>query len=115
MPGCVERRCWANLLRAPGMGRTDPTSRSTRVFEGSFFHSDWPLSTVQSTTTIDLDRRRFWETVLDTIDVVIRILGRTMASTEGRKFIYPLGPGDARLRLELFDRVSCCHPSFHDL
>ena len=60
-----------------------------------------------------LDPQRFWETVLDTIDVAIRILGHAMSSTEGREFIYALGPRDAGLCLELLDRVSRCFLSFH--
>ena len=62
---------------------------------------------------MDLDPQRSWKTVLDTIDVAIRVLGRTMSSVEGREFICALGPRDAGLCLELLDRVSRCFPSFH--
>ena len=55
---------------------------------------------------MDLGPQRFWETVLDTIDVAIRILGHAMSSAEGREFICALGPRDAGLCLELLDRVS---------
>ena len=48
----------------------------------------------------------FWETVLDTIDVAIRILGHTLSSKEGKELICALGPRDAGLCLELLDRVS---------
>ena len=62
---------------------------------------------------MDLDPQRSWETVLDTIDVAIRILGHAMSSAEGREFIYALGSRDAGLCLEPLDRVSRYFPSFH--
>ena len=62
---------------------------------------------------MDLGPQRFWETVLDTIDVAIRILGHAMSSAEGREFICALGTRDAGLCLELLDRVSRYFPSFH--
>ena len=61
---------------------------------------------------MDLDPRRFWETVLDTIDVAVRILGHGMPSVEGREFICALGPRDAGLCRELLDRVSRFFLSF---
>ena len=61
---------------------------------------------------MDLDPRRFWETVLDTIDVAVRILGHGMPSVEGREFMCALGPRDAGLCRELLDRVSRFFLSF---
>ena len=55
---------------------------------------------------MDTGAQMFWETVLDTIDVAIRILGRALLSKEGKEFICALGPRDAGLCLELLDRVS---------
>ena len=54
---------------------------------------------------MDPGPQRFWETVLDTIDVAVRILGLVLSSKEGREFICALGPRDAGLCLELLDRV----------
>jgi hypothetical protein len=60
---------------------------------------------------MDLGPQRFWETVLDTVDVAVRILGHALSSKEGRKFICALGPRDAGLCIELLDRVSqSVHP-----
>ena len=63
---------------------------------------------------MDLDPQKFWETVLDTIDVAIRILGHALSSAEGREFFCALGPRDAGLCLELLDRVSRYFPSSHN-
>ena len=52
----------------------------------------------------------FWENVLDTVDVAIRILGRALSSKESREFVCTLGPRDAGLCLELLDRVSRYSP-----
>lgn len=60
---------------------------------------------------MELGPQAFWETVLDTIDVAIRILGHVLSSKEGREFICGLGPRDAGLCLELLDRVSRYPPS----
>ena len=68
-------------------------------------------STIQPTTLMELGPRTFWETVLDTIDIAIRILGHALPSKEGREFVCGLGPRDASLCLELLDRVSR-HPPF---
>ena len=62
---------------------------------------------------MDLGPQRFWETVLDAVDVAIRILGHAMSSAEGREFIYALGPRDVGLCLELLDRVSRYFSSLH--
>ena len=62
---------------------------------------------------MDLGPQRSWETVLDTVDIAIRILGHALSSKEGRKFIYALGSKDAGLCLELLDRVSRSPPSLY--
>lgn len=54
----------------------------------------------------------FWESVLDTIDVGVRILGGALSSKEGREFVCALGSRDAGLCLELLDRVSRRLPPF---
>jgi len=64
---------------------------------------------------MDLGTQMFWETVLDTIDVAIRILGHALTSKEGREFVCGLGPRDAGLCLELLDRVSRYPRPFHVL
>ncbi|KAF9644349.1 kinase-like protein [Thelephora ganbajun] len=53
---------------------------------------------------MDSDPPRFWEILLDNVDVSVRTLGRVLSSKEGREFVYTLGPRDAGLCIELLDR-----------
>lgn len=81
---------------------TTNASRLTRVLPDP---STLP-GNVRPAFPMDLNPQQFWDTLLGTIDVAIRILGHTLSFKEGREFICALGPRDAGLCLELLDRVS---------